>query len=69
MLRLVGAFDRHAEVVGLLFRELGELHADFFQVQPDGKSDGARPEITDDPLRRTDTNLNMIEFAESRRRI
>ena len=33
MLRLVGAFDGHAEVVGLFLRELGQLHADFFQVQ------------------------------------
>ena len=69
MLRLVRAFHRHAEVVGLFLGKLGELDADFFQVQPDGKSDVARPEITDDPLWRTDTNLNMVEFAESRRRI
>jgi hypothetical protein len=34
MLRFVGAFDGHAEVVGLFLGELGELHADFFQVQP-----------------------------------
>ena len=67
--RLVGAFDGHAEVVGWLLGELGQLHADFFQVQTGGKSDVARPEITDDPLWRTDTNLNMIKFAESRRRI
>jgi hypothetical protein len=32
VLRLVGAFNGHAEVVGLFLRELGELHADFFQV-------------------------------------
>ena len=31
VLRLVGAFHRHADVVSLF---LGELHADFFQVQP-----------------------------------
>jgi hypothetical protein len=34
MLRLVRTFDGHAEIVGLFFGELGELHADFFQVQP-----------------------------------
>jgi hypothetical protein len=34
VLRLVGAFHRHADVVGLFLGELGELHADFFQVQP-----------------------------------
>ncbi len=33
MVRLVGAFDGHAEVVGLLLRELGQLHADLFEVQ------------------------------------
>jgi hypothetical protein len=29
----VWAFDRHAEVVGLFLRELGQLHADAFEVQ------------------------------------
>ncbi len=33
VLRLVWAFHRHAEVVGLFLGELGELHADAFQVQ------------------------------------
>ena len=33
MLRLVWAFGRHAEVVGLFLRELGQLHADAIQVQ------------------------------------
>ena len=33
MLRLVGAFHGHAEVIGLFLGELGELHADFFEVQ------------------------------------
>ena len=34
MVRLVRAFDGHAEVIGLFLRELRELHADFFEVQP-----------------------------------
>ena len=33
MLRLIRAFDGHAEVVGLFLGELGQLHADFFEVQ------------------------------------
>jgi hypothetical protein len=33
MLRLVKAFDRHADVVGLFPSELRQLDADFFQVQ------------------------------------
>ena len=33
VLRLVRAFDRHAEVVGLLVGELGQLHADLLEVQ------------------------------------
>ena len=33
MLRPVGAFHRHAEVVRLFLGELGELHADAFEVQ------------------------------------
>ena len=33
MLQLIRPFDRHAEVVGLFLRELGQLHADFFEVQ------------------------------------
>src|SRR5438093_11727777 len=33
VLSLVGPVHRHAEVVGLLFGELGELNADLFQVQ------------------------------------
>ena len=33
MLRLVWAFGRHAEVVGLLLGELGQLHADAVEVQ------------------------------------
>src|ERR1700747_3451062 len=30
---LIGAFHRNADVVGLLLRELRELHADLFKVQ------------------------------------
>ena len=33
MLWLVWAFEGHAEVFGLVFGELGELHANFFQVE------------------------------------
>ena len=33
MLRLVWAFGRNAEVVGLFLRELGQLHADAFEVR------------------------------------
>src|ERR1051325_9333158 len=33
MLRLVRAFHRHAEAVSLLLRQLGQLHADLFEVQ------------------------------------
>jgi hypothetical protein len=33
MFRLIRPFDRHAEVVGLFLGELGQLHADFFEVQ------------------------------------
>ncbi len=33
MLGLVGAFDRDAEVGGLLLRELGQLGADLLEVQ------------------------------------
>jgi hypothetical protein len=33
--RLVRAFGRHAEVVSLFLRELGQLHADAIQVQAD----------------------------------
>ena len=34
MLRLViGTFNRHTEIIGLFLRELGELDADFFEVQ------------------------------------
>ena len=33
VLRLVRAFDRHAEVVGLFVGQLGQLHADLLQVQ------------------------------------
>lgn len=33
MLRLVWAFEGHAEVVGFFLRELGQLHADAVQVQ------------------------------------
>ena len=33
VLRLVGAFGEHADVVGLLLGELRQFHADFFQVQ------------------------------------
>ena len=33
MLGLVGAFDGNAEVVSLFHGELGELHADLFEVQ------------------------------------
>ena len=33
MLRFVWAFGRHAEVVGLFLRELGQLYADATQVQ------------------------------------
>jgi len=35
MLRLVWAFDWHAEVVGLLLRKPGQLHTDAFEVQAD----------------------------------
>ena len=31
MLRLVWAIHRHAEVIGLFFRELGQLYADAFE--------------------------------------
>ena len=34
VLRLVRPFDRDAEVVGLLLRELRELHAELAEVQP-----------------------------------
>jgi hypothetical protein len=33
VLGFVRPFDRHAEVIGLFFGELGEFHADFFEVQ------------------------------------
>ena len=33
MVGLVRAVGRHAEVVGLLFRQLGQLHTDFFEMQ------------------------------------
>jgi hypothetical protein len=33
VLRLVWTFDGNAEVVGLLLGELGQLHADAFEVQ------------------------------------
>ena len=33
MLRLVRAFDRHAEVVGLILGELGQLRADLLEMQ------------------------------------
>ena len=33
MLGFVRSFDGHAEVIGLLLRKFGELHADFFEVQ------------------------------------
>ena len=33
MLRLVRPIQRHAEVAGLFLRELGELHAELFEVQ------------------------------------
>ena len=33
MLRLVRAVDRHADVVGLGLRQLGQLHADLAEVQ------------------------------------
>jgi hypothetical protein len=33
MFGFVWSFDRHAEVVGLFLGELGELHADLFEVQ------------------------------------
>ena len=33
VVRLVRAFDRHADVVSLFFGEHGELHADLLQVQ------------------------------------
>ncbi len=32
MVRLVRAVRRHAEIVRLFLRELGQLHADFFEV-------------------------------------
>ena len=31
--RLVRAFDRHAKIFSLRFRQLGQHHADFFQMQ------------------------------------
>ena len=33
VIRLVGAFDGHADVVGLLLGELGELDADFGEME------------------------------------
>src|ERR1041385_3171689 len=33
VLGFVGPFDGHAKVIGLLLRQLGQLHTDFFQVQ------------------------------------
>ena len=33
MLGLVWAFGRHAEIISLFLRELGQLHADAIQVQ------------------------------------
>jgi hypothetical protein len=43
MLRLVGAFGRHAEVVGLFLGELGQLHANAFEVQYDCSLSALRP--------------------------
>ena len=38
VLRLVWAFRRHAEVVSLFLRELGELNANAFEVQAGRKT-------------------------------
>jgi len=34
MLGLVRSFDRHAEIIGLLLRELRQLHADLLEMEP-----------------------------------
>ena len=34
MIRLIGAVDGNADVVRLLLRQRGQLHPDFFQMQP-----------------------------------
>ena len=34
MFRFVRSFKRHANIIGLFLRELRQLHADLFEVQP-----------------------------------
>ena len=33
MLRLIGAFHRHANIIGLLLGQFGQLHSNLLQVQ------------------------------------